>query len=234
MPKRRTPPKLAHCAIVSGQQELLKWCPNVEGVSLKELERTCWACGAHGKERMTRCHIERYKPKEVERPDNFILLCDRCHREQPDALPKEALRYWLATRESETKRNERRMSIFNAAIALLKKKFGDFVVDVACGELVDDIRSKMERYAQNSAGQGSGNWWANAEWAGIAAIHDWCVANKERVELKFQEAQLAINAALEENKGVKDEPQTFLRSIDERTATRPPCPKTEDTQRALF
>jgi 5-methylcytosine-specific restriction endonuclease McrA len=201
MPKRPFQPK--HRAIVTAQQELLKWCPNLEGASKNDLEYVCWACGARNETRATRCHIERYEPNEADRPDNFILLCDRCHREQPDALPKEALKYWLATRESKTKHDERIMAVFNAAFTLLPKEFGDFVVRVVRTDMENDVKSWIarceswiEQYVQTkSAGQGSQNRNANIEWSWFAEIYKWCLANKDRVELEFQEFERAINAA---------------------------------------
>jgi hypothetical protein len=199
MPKR---PKVKHRDIVNAQQDLLKWCPNVEGVSNEDLVYVCWACGARSAEHfrskqglMTRCHIERYQPNQAERPDNFILLCDLCHKEQPDALPKEAIKYWLSTRESHAKYNERMKALFNTTMELLKKDFGDFVVDMACAELGRDVQSWMMRYAEKSAGQGSGNRYANFQWGWLAEFYKWCVGNKEKVELDYQNFERAIDAA---------------------------------------
>lgn len=196
MPKRRPSSDIPHRAIVNSQQELLKWCPNVEGVLKNDLKYVCWACGRRSKEKLTRCHIDQYLPERPDQPSNFILLCDRCHREQPDALPKEALKYWLSTRESETEYWERRKAVFDAASALLTKEFGDLVVRLAYTELeqAGDIKSVMKRYGQNSAGQGSGNVEANMLWGYFAEIHKWCVANKEAVELEAQEIERKMDA----------------------------------------
>jgi 5-methylcytosine-specific restriction endonuclease McrA len=208
MPKRkRKPSQLStpdHRAIVNAQQELLRWCPNVEGASKNEmacearplfaacgiadddvsrehLEYVCWACGASGTEKLTRCHIDQYQPNEACRPENFILLCDRCHKDQPDALPKEVIKYWLSTREPEAKYNARMKALFDAAMELLKRDFGCFLVEVACGELACDISRLMETYVQKSAGQNSRNMRANLQWGWLAEVHNWCVANRERV-----------------------------------------------------
>jgi hypothetical protein len=178
MPKRHLAPD--HRAIVNAQQELLKWCPNVEGVSKKDLEYVCWACGGRSTQRLTRCHIEQYLRETADQPSNLIILCDRCHREQPDALRKEVLKYWLSTRESETKYYERKMAVCNAAFALLPKEFGDLVVRVARGDMEHNIKSWTERceswieqYLQTkSAGRGSGNRTANIEWAWFSEIRN--------------------------------------------------------------
>jgi 5-methylcytosine-specific restriction endonuclease McrA len=131
MAKRPSTPK--HRAIVNAQQELLKWCPNVEGVSTEDLVYVCWACGYRSIHRskdrlMTRCHIDPYCHNKEERPDNFILLCGVCHREQPDTLPKEALQYWLRTREPAAMRLEREYAPFSASLALLSDEVGGNVV----------------------------------------------------------------------------------------------------------
>lgn len=182
---------------MNSQRDLLnKWCPNVADVSIEDLPYVCWACGAFSHEHyhsrlglMTRCHIDRYQPDEVECPDNFILLCNECHREQPDALPKEAIKYWLFTREHYTTRDERFEALIRATFELLRRDFGELIVDRACEELTEDIRSMMERYAEKSAGGGSGNVRANVQWGWVAEIHKRCVANKERVGLDHQECE---------------------------------------------
>jgi hypothetical protein len=195
MPKRNPAPH-PH-AIVNAQEELLKWCPNVECVLKEDLEWVCWACGEsppvrEKQYRPYRCHIEQYLPERTDQPDNFILLCDRCHREQPDALTKEVLKYWLATRESKIKYDERIVAPIMASYKLLKKEFGDLLVNVAEKELlVADINagcdSWIEQYRQNrSAGQGSGNRNANIVWVWFAEFYKWFVANKDRLELEME------------------------------------------------
>jgi hypothetical protein len=206
MPKRRLGSKVKHRDIVKAQQELLEWCPNVEGVSNADLEYVCWACGAPRSERgfkLIRCHIERYQPNEAERPDNFILLCGLCHKEQPDALPKEAIKYWLSTRESDAEYQERYKVLFDATTELLRKDFGDLVVETAFAELCHDAKSWVMQYAEKSAGQGSGNILANAQWGWVAEVYKWCVANKEKVESHYQEFQRAMDAAGRDADGSK-------------------------------
>jgi len=192
-PRHRRAPNIPHRAVVQAQQELLEWCPNAEGLSQGDLEHVCWACGGRSAKKLTLCHIERFRPNEAYRPENFIILCDRCHREQPDSLPRETLRYWLSTRESETEYYQRRKAVFIAAFALLRNEFGDHVVSVACEELLGYIKSIMDRYGHNSAGQSPGNWQANAEWGWFAEIHKWCVANKDKVALQIPESESKVS-----------------------------------------
>ena len=163
--------------------------PNAEGLSQGALQHVCWACGGRSAKKLTLCHIERFRPNEAYRPENFIILCDRCHREQPTRY-QEKHRYWLSTRESKTEYYQRRKAVFIAAFALLRNEFGDLVVRVACEELLGYIKSIMDRYGHNSAGQSPGNWQANAEWGWFAEIHKWCVANKDKVALQIQRVKV--------------------------------------------
>ena len=183
-----------HRDIVNAQHELLKSCPNVEGVSNKDLEYVCWACGVgrdakrRSELKLTRCHIARYQPNEAECPENYILLCDRCHREQPDAMPKEVIRYWLETRESERDYNKRIADTLLAACKLLERDFGSFAMDVGWrtlagdGDFTNSLKSCYIRYAEQSAGAHSTNQMANGRWAVVAELHKWCVENKDAIQ----------------------------------------------------
>jgi 5-methylcytosine-specific restriction endonuclease McrA len=195
MAKRLFTPR--HREIVKAQQELLRWCPNVEGVSHKDLECACWACGARCDEGLTRCHIDRYRPNEQDRPDNFVILCDVCHRGQPDALPKGAIKYWLFTRESQSRRAERLAAPILTAFRLLTDEFGESAVTIALGEVkkdegTDAAISIARRYAEKSAGQGSRNLEANWQWGLLAEIHAWCVAKDGKVDSDMQEIERRV------------------------------------------
>ena len=204
--------KVRHRDIVAAQQELLEWCQNVEppldldrifGDSDDDshqahcskrvrrdrkkknwLEYCFWACGYHGEKRMTRCHIERYRPNEEEKPENFILLCELCHRDQPDAVPKDVLKYWLYTRECDMARAMREGAPIGWALKLLKEEFGESVLDAASKEFGDIDR--MQRIAddtvRNSASDHPRTAAANAGWGVFAAIYAWCIANEEKIE----------------------------------------------------
>jgi hypothetical protein len=208
MPKRRPSPRIRHRDIVIAQTELLNWCHNVAAVSKEDLEWVCWACGANPPAREnvfrpTIPHIVRYKPDEVECANNLILLCDACHREQPDAVPKDVLKYWLRTRESAEQRFEHCFAPLRAAVGILVEEFGEFVVRVGQRELFDDKPTSefpasvaaANGYAENSAGQGSGNREANRVWGVFAELREWCRANAQRVEDDFRRFQAAFERA---------------------------------------
>jgi len=61
----------------------------------------CWACGCPKDKCLAiqRAHIKGYAKGGSWEPANFILLCGRCHGEQPDGADREEQLLWLATRE---------------------------------------------------------------------------------------------------------------------------------------
>jgi len=187
--RRRPALQIRRRVIVQAQQELLKWCPNVAEASATELEYTCWACGYRGKTQRTRCHIVPYREGETESPDNFILLCDACHRDQPDGLCREVLKYWLYTRESVLVATSHKVWLLVAAIEAMKEEFGDRLVDLALDEITPRLEQKvMERYAQSTAGGARGNFASNSVWGPLQDIYAWCAQGRLKVEVNPSDA----------------------------------------------
>ena len=61
---------------------------------------SCWRCGYHAqKGEMTRAHIHAHRHGGSNDPSNYFLLCDICHREQPDAAPREEQIQWVSNGE---------------------------------------------------------------------------------------------------------------------------------------
>lgn len=82
--------------IAQAQKDLLPTLPNLKG----NAEWHCWACGDESRD-LERAHIEPASAGGSDAdPTNFFLLCPRCHREQPDAAPREYQVRWLRERES--------------------------------------------------------------------------------------------------------------------------------------
>lgn len=98
-----------HEDIVLANLDLLKTLPNLEfdgfyidaSQEVERLTRTCWACGAVGKRLKTRAHVIAKSQGGQDTPDNYFLLCDVCHDEQPDGLSREIQEKWLLTRENQ-------------------------------------------------------------------------------------------------------------------------------------
>jgi hypothetical protein len=63
--------------------------------------RTCWGCGqAFPKVCLERAHIGPTSVVPDDGPENFWLLCGRCHRDQPDGASYAVQFRWLKSRES--------------------------------------------------------------------------------------------------------------------------------------
>jgi len=63
------------------------------GVDWSEAKSHCWRCGC--KKMLDRCHIVPYSLKGTDSPDNLVLLCKRCHAENPNVKDKEIMWDWI-------------------------------------------------------------------------------------------------------------------------------------------
>ena len=70
---------------------------------------------------MTRSHIKSRLKDGEDEAANYFLLCDVCHREQPDGLDKELQMEWLKDREDWFVRTSK---IWDGWMAELSNKFG--------------------------------------------------------------------------------------------------------------
>lgn len=75
--------------IVKAQKFLL------DRLSLSDPFRECWCCGSQAK--LTRCHIRAVRNGGTEDPRNFFLLCEECHRLQPDGETEDVQIEWLTS-----------------------------------------------------------------------------------------------------------------------------------------
>ncbi len=83
--------------IVRAQEDLIKDMWSLSEIEdIAEYESICWACEAELKHsKLYRAHIVSQKNGGDNQPNNFVLLCKRCHEEQPDAVSKETLISWI-------------------------------------------------------------------------------------------------------------------------------------------
>lgn len=63
-------------------------------------ELECWACSAEPGAPLDRAHILAVRHGGSDMPENFFLLCWRCHGEQPDASPRGEQIAWLIGRRA--------------------------------------------------------------------------------------------------------------------------------------
>ena len=63
------------------------------GVDIKELHKRCWHCGDVSK--LCRCHIIPSSAGGQDTPNNYVLLCRRCHEQAPNCTDKAIMMNWL-------------------------------------------------------------------------------------------------------------------------------------------
>lgn len=99
--KRKTP---SQAKIIKANKNFLlnKLCLDLE------YHANCWACGAQSA--LQKAHVEPFCLNNNEEPENYFLLCEICHKEQPDTADREYQELWLLNHESQITRIEREMS----------------------------------------------------------------------------------------------------------------------------
>ena len=73
------------------------WVQHVDesdlSVDFSEAEERCWRCGC--KRNLERCHIVPDSLGGEDMPSNFVLLCKRCHMDNPNVADPEIMWDWL-------------------------------------------------------------------------------------------------------------------------------------------
>lgn len=73
------------------------WAGHVDecelSVDFSEAEELCWRCGC--KRNLERCHIIPHSLGGEDKPSNFVLLCKRCHLDNPNVADPEIMWDWL-------------------------------------------------------------------------------------------------------------------------------------------
>jgi len=82
-------------SIIRAQERLIP--EHIMGCDFDEAHDRCWCCGC--KRNTERAHMTPESLGGGNDPDNFVLLCARCHEEAPD-VSKEAMLGWLEREHS--------------------------------------------------------------------------------------------------------------------------------------
>ena len=144
-----------------------------------EEDETCWACGVWIEGEPERAHVVAHSHGGPNTPDNFFLLCSRCHNEQPDEAPRAVQEAWLATREHYTVRQLREATTMKNALLWMMKREGieeadvDFDDDEALAAL-----DKMRRQEEPSAA-GWVNDLHNRLWHKVTTMAAWMRERKK-------------------------------------------------------
>ncbi|MBP2028393.1 hypothetical protein J2Z35_002194 [Acetoanaerobium pronyense] len=85
-------------SIKTKHQEIVDyWFSRVDecglSVDAAEAHERCWRCGYES--RLERCHIIPYSLGGTDLPSNLVLLCPRCHIENPNVTDPEIMWDWI-------------------------------------------------------------------------------------------------------------------------------------------
>lgn len=85
-------------AIKTTKEEIVNyWVKYVDAsdlsIDFSEAHERCWRCGC--KRKLERCHIIPDSLGGEDTPSNFVLLCSRCHLDNPNVANKEIMWDWL-------------------------------------------------------------------------------------------------------------------------------------------
>lgn len=116
-------------------------------VDFKEAHERCWRCGY--KRKLERCHIIPRSLRGEDIPSNFVLLCKKCHLENPNISDPDIMWDWLKAYKA---------SIYDSfgiiqGLAEYKKIYGnDFMEELAARNLLDrkDIIKNLFSQAEAS------------------------------------------------------------------------------------
>jgi hypothetical protein len=88
----------SHKIIAAAWMDATPWASHVES---DDAASTCWRCGYTGDDfKPERAHIHAVRNGGTNEPLNLLLLCYRCHKEQPDAAEREEQLAWLKAGEN--------------------------------------------------------------------------------------------------------------------------------------
>lgn len=68
-------------------------CESDLSVDFSEAHERCWRCGC--KRKLERCHIVPHALGGLDEPSNFVLLCGRCHLDNPNVSNPQIMWDWL-------------------------------------------------------------------------------------------------------------------------------------------
>jgi hypothetical protein len=185
--KHKTPP--TRQAIVNAQRELIATLPQaVRDVPL----HTCWACHYRievgSKRSLVRAHIVADGFGGTNLPENFLLLCEGCHLEQPDRVPHDIQIRWLRARSNSGRPVDpfaMASTEIAAELGLLdgKRIFERWLLTKG-SEKNHEAFAKEIHSAYWSNGLASthvSNFFANCSWSFIPAFQEWVAANREQL-----------------------------------------------------
>lgn len=146
------------------------------------LEETCWACSKLAA--TVKAHVVARSAGGGGSPHNFLLLCERCHGEQPDTASREAQIAWVlhSPHHEDDQQTRAMLKAINATAA-------KFDVDVDEWRLgLDGRLADVE--IRDSASAGHRNRAANARWAIYDDLLAWAKRQPEEIARSTRHAKI--------------------------------------------
>jgi hypothetical protein len=139
-------------------------------LGIEQPDDDCWGCRSDdGDGPLTRCHIVAVRNGGSMAPENFFLLCELCHRNQPDGMSLSTQLIWLETIEYCLDRRARKLRPISDAF----RKFGE-ENKVLLEEFMNANGSRVQEIgddgAKRSASNRTSNILANAIWSTFDAL----------------------------------------------------------------
>jgi hypothetical protein len=172
---RRTDTMPAWKEIAMDQKEIFLSLRNVVDYKLDEAHKVCWACGfSKSKWRPTRAHIKAKSHGGSDDPSNFFLLCDRCHREQPDAASFDTQKNWLLQHENWITREVREAKeMFEKLRKIAISRNAEALLEEWVEKMSDRKDILMSKATRKSASAHQQTADSNWKWAFIEDFLDW-------------------------------------------------------------
>ncbi len=155
--------------IVTAQTTLIETLPNME----HDPSACCWACGwIDDGFKPTRAHIVSHAMRGPRVPTNYLLLCEPCHRGQPDRAPRAVQLLWLRSRPHWFAAMVERHRPIVDALTAIGNEAGPEVVGWFD---VNSLRGLMTVQMDRRGAVRRTNVQASAMWSAVAAFRDWCL-----------------------------------------------------------
>src|SRR5688500_11752055 len=88
-----------NCGVRTSETEIIEyWADCIDecsfGVDWADANEVCWRCG-HESYNLHKCHIVPHSLGGLDTPSNLVLLCGRCHVENPNTDDPEFFWLWI-------------------------------------------------------------------------------------------------------------------------------------------
>lgn len=154
MSRKRNMP--SHKSVVKAQALLLQ---TLNKEIQTNPEQSCWSCGfLYCSGKPVRAHLISVKHEGSDKPGNMLLLCDECHKNQPDGASLDVQLMWLRsgfTAASFEEEFKKRTTIeLKDLLGCLAENYGE-------KELPHIVNKALKEGRRTSAGRSKGNAIAN-------------------------------------------------------------------------